>query len=302
MAMRHVLVIKLGALGDVLLAQGALADLRRFHAGARITLLTRRAYAGLMAGCPWIDAIAVDPHPPRWRLDRWWRLRGMLRGLAAEAVYDLQDSSRSRIYRRWFAGIPWHPLPGCGNALERLAAGLASAGVPCVSTLTPDTGWLAANVSDLTLPTGAVVLLPGSSAKHVHKRWPGYAALATRLVAAGYPVLTVPGPDELDACRNLPGRIVVEADGRPLSIPRLAGVLRQAAVAVGNDSGPTHLAAHLGVATVALFGAHAPAASTGIGRPWVRILEHPDLSGLTVDAVATLVMASSLPGSRSRPG
>ena len=47
--MAAILVVKLGALGDLLLADGALRDLRAHHPGDRIVLLTRRAFAPLMA-------------------------------------------------------------------------------------------------------------------------------------------------------------------------------------------------------------------------------------------------------------
>jgi len=63
----NVLVIKLGALGDIVFADGALQDIRAWHPGAHITLLTRRGSAALMQRCPWVDAVIADDNAPRWR-------------------------------------------------------------------------------------------------------------------------------------------------------------------------------------------------------------------------------------------
>lgn len=132
-----------------------------------------------------------------------------------------------------------------------------------------------------------VVLLPGSSARLPHKRWPGYAVLAERLISGGKTVVTVPGPDELDLCRSIPG--VTLTGGKWLNYFQLAGVLAGARLVIGNDSGPTHLAAHLGRPTVALFGSHMAARLTGIDRPWVTCVEVPDLTALPVRQVEDVV-------------
>ena len=128
-----------------------------------------------------------------------------------------------------------------------------------------------------------------------HKRWPGYGALAERLVAGGTRVVTVPGPDELDLCRTMPGTMLT--GGKWLNYFQLAGVLAGADLAVGNDSGPTHLSAHLGRPTVALFGSHMAARLTGIDRPNVTCIEVPDLKLLPVERVEAAV-AAHLPKGR----
>lgn len=305
--MATVLVVKLGALGDLLLADGALRDLRTHHPRDRLVLLTRRPFAPLMARCPWVDEVLVDDNAPRWNLPRMARLARRLRGFGFERVYDLQQSRRTAFYRRWLLpAIPWLGTPRrprakrgqAGDAsplIERVAGQLASAGMPTPHTLHPYPAWLEEPLpghlaSRLMAPY--IVLLPGSSARHRHKRWPHYHALAVALQAEGHRVVSVPGPDELDEMDRLPGDVLLDGD-RPLSLGMLASVLRGAAFVVGNDSGPTHLAAHLGCRGVALHGEQGPSPrQTGILRPGFTACEASPLASLPVSSVMAILHAA----------
>lgn len=291
--MATVLVVKLGALGDLLLADGALRDLRAHHRGDRIVLLTRRPFATLMTRCPHVDEVVVDDNAPRWRLDRMAALARTLRGYRfGHRAYDLQNSRRSAFYARWLLpGVHWstsESASGRGAAaapvLERHAAQLAEAGVPVLQARAPYPDWLAEPLPpalSARLRPPYVVLLPGASARHPEKRWPGYAGLADLLQADGLQVLGVPGPDEMHALAAMPGEVLLDG-GRPLSIPHLATLLRGARYVVGNDSGPTHLAAHLGCRGLALFdGRGNPPEQTGILRP-------PSFSALAGTPLASL--------------
>jgi hypothetical protein len=64
-------------------------------------------------------------------------------------------------------------------------------------------------------------------------------------------------------------------------------VLRGAALVIGNDSGPTHLAAHLGCRGLALFDGSGPSpAQVGIERlPRFSALVATPLAGLGADEV-----------------
>jgi heptosyltransferase-1 len=103
---------------------------------------------------------------------------------------------------------------------------------------------------------GIAMLNPGAGWKS--KRWPaaGYAFLSDRLSRDyGLQVVLNSGPGEETLARE-----VQEAcrQSRPLvysgAIPGLIALLRRARLAVGPDTGPLHLAAALGVPTVALYG------------------------------------------------
>jgi ADP-heptose:LPS heptosyltransferase len=108
-----------------------------------------------------------------------------------------------------------------------------------------------------------VVLHP--SATDPRRRWPAdrFGAVATSLAQQGIGVAVVGDPDEtaladevVAAARaGLPADAadhVVSLAGR-LTLPQLAGVLAVADVVLANDSGPRHIAAALGTATVGIF-------------------------------------------------
>ncbi|MEZ5541534.1 MAG: glycosyltransferase family 9 protein [Pseudomonadota bacterium] len=267
---RRILIIKLGAFGDLLLADGAIRDICAHHAGDAITILTGPAYRKLYARHPLVQQVLVDPRAPRWRLDRLYRLNRTVAFDTFDIIYDLQKSARTGFYFRLFVRraawsgrvrgcalpftLPERPL----TLQEEYAIQLEAAGVPVRYTGSPDLAWMVDDVAAVLAAAGVgdryVVLLPGASARHAHKCWPHYAELGCQLLAAGYPVVTVPGPADLALCRTMPGTMLT-GTGPYLDYFQLAGVLRGAAFVVGNDSGPTHLAALLGTPGVALFGA-----------------------------------------------
>ena len=115
-------------------------------------------------------------------------------------------------------------------------------------------------------PAEAVVLQPGAGS--ATKAWPGFATLARRLRDAGMPVVALAGPGRRPAVEALsgPGRWTEDALARDWPLPRVAALLSVARAAVGNDSGPTHLAAAVGCPTVALFGPTDPAVWAPLGR------------------------------------
>jgi ADP-heptose:LPS heptosyltransferase len=295
--MQRILVIKHGAFGDVIQCDGALRDIRAPHAGDEIVVLTTPAYAKIFGRCPHVDRVLVDPRAPRWRLDRMSALRDELRREKFTRVYDLQNSARTAFYFRWFLrDVDWSgTAPGCAlphraddpktiRTLDRLAGQLRDAGVPIVHTLAPDVGWMADDVSALLADVRRpyVVLVPGSSARHPQKRWPQYDALARKLMETGYDVVSAPGPD--DTGPDLPGH-VLRGKGF-LDWFQLAGVMKGAAFVIGNDTGPTHLASHLGVRGLALFGSHMPAERTGVVREGFAAIEVEDLQTLGVARVS----------------
>ncbi|BCO31972.1 heptosyltransferase [Thiohalobacter sp. COW1] len=289
----NILVIRHGAFGDLIQCSGALADLRASHRDARITLLTEPAYRALMQRCPHLDAVIPDARLPLRRLREQLALRRQLRAEGFDRVYDLQSSDRTALYRRLFLpGIPWSRDTGTvapeDPDQERYRAQLAAAGVPVVHTPAPDVGWMADDVTALLDAAGVrrpyIVLIPGSAARHPHKRWPHYAELAAALQARGHEVVTAPGPDELELARTIPGHTLTGPDGY-LNWFQLAGVLRRAAFVVGNDTGPSHLAACLGTPGLALFGPHTTPRRTGILRPQFDAMAVPDLNALSVEAV-----------------
>jgi ADP-heptose:LPS heptosyltransferase len=216
-------------------------------------------------------------------------------------VYDLQNSARTAFYFRWFfRGTNWSgTAPGASHphlaknpkkirSLDRMASQLRDAGLAVRHTLHPDISWLADDVTELLAQNSIrqpyIVLIPGSSARHPHKRWPYYPELARRLAEDGFQIVIAPGPDEKDIAETIACTVLRGPNGF-VSWYKLAGLMKGAAFVVGNDTGPSHLAAHLGTPGIALFGPHTTADRTGIERENFSAIEVAHLDALPVERV-----------------
>jgi ADP-heptose:LPS heptosyltransferase len=285
-AISRVLIIKLGAFGDVIIAQNKIKLIRNAHPSATLTVLTTAPFAELMRRNPQIDRVIVDRRAHRLKFWHLLRSRNTLRSVDADCVYDLQGSRRMQMYRRWIGrDVPWHV--GTRH--------LSAPGQTDVARV--DLEWLAEPVDELLKAYGVaepfVFLVPGCSARNQYKRWPHFDALARSLASRGYACVTAPGPDEIDTCRGVTATMLMNrgADGRerPLSIPQLAGLAKRACFVVGNDTGPTHLCAFSGRPGLAIFGPFTPASQVGIDRFWPCI-EVQDLDALSPVQVLEAVL------------
>src|ERR1700761_2230819 len=95
---RRILVIKLSALGDFVLALAAMKRIRQAHPKAHITLLTTPPFEALAKASPYFNAVETDGRPEGFA--QWMALRKRLRGAGYDRVYDLQTSSQTnRIFQ-----------------------------------------------------------------------------------------------------------------------------------------------------------------------------------------------------------
>jgi len=297
----NVLVIRLGALGDLVQCFDAFHAVRARHAAARVTLLTGPAFAGFARAMPWFDAVMEDA---RGRSPlHYLRMRARLRAGGFDRVYDLQNKPRTARYR-WLMGpgrrpawsgaapgaeFPLPDLAGLHNR-DRYLAQLRAAGVPDAGAA--DLSWLDGDVAGL-VPAGPFALLvPGCSPHLPHKRWPAerYAALGRRLLARGMaPVLAGTGADRDAADAILAGCPgAVDLVGRT-SLGQLAALARRAAAAVGNDTGPVFLAAALGCPTLMLMSHHTDPVRSAPWGPRAAWLKRDDLGTLEVEAVEAAI-------------
>jgi ADP-heptose:LPS heptosyltransferase len=296
-----ILVIKLGALGNIILSLSAFAAIRAGHPDARISLLTTAPYAAWLATAPWFDEVLVDQRPPWWNLPELHRLRRMLIQPKFSRVYDLQTSGRSSRYFQLFprqARPEWSGIaPGCSHPdrdpnrgrlhdNDRQAGQLRQAGI--LSVPPADLSWCGGDISRFRLPRDFVVLVPGSAPHRPEKRWPGfrYQELAEALRAQGLTPVVVGSMAEAAIARDVPAAINLTGQ---TSFGDLADLGRAARVAVGNDTGPMHLLAAAGCPVVALFSGESDPALCAPRGPDVRVLRRPVLASLTLETVLAVL-------------
>ncbi len=297
----RILVIRLSALGDIVLCFQAFHEIRLAHPNAKIALLTMPAFAGFARSMPWFDEVLIDERAPAWRLDAWWSLVASVRRFNPTRVYDLQGKRRQNILfaltggpfgREWSGAAPFgshgrmEPPPTDIHFTDFVADQLRRAGVPPAPPF--DLGWLDAPLDGLTLPPRYIVTVPGCGAGRDYKRWPveRYAELARRFQARGIGAVAIGTATDVEtiaALRSLAPE-VVDLGGRT-SLLQLGSLARRSVGVVGNDSGPTHLMAAVGAPTLALISERVNAVWSAPRGLRARGLQGRPLAALGVDEV-----------------
>ena len=298
-SLQRILVIKLGALGDFVLALGPCAAIRNHHPHARIILLTSAPYVDLADASGYFDEVWIDDRMPWWRPDSWLALRRRLRSVGFDRVYDLQTSDRSGWYFRLIGRhTEWSGIvDGCSHphdnpdrdrmhTLERQAEQLAIAGIETVPP--PGLAWATAKIDQFEIVTPSVLIAPGGAAHRLGKRWPAssYLALASALVEAGYQPVLIGTSAELEFSQYIVAGCggVKDLTGRT-TLLEVAELARVASAAVGNDTGPMHIAAAAGCRSVVLFSSDSDPALTAPRGKIVTVLRRETLADLPVDDV-----------------
>jgi ADP-heptose:LPS heptosyltransferase len=308
---RRCLVVHPGALGDVLLARPALAHLRDL--GYRTTLAVAPRLVPLFAASGLVDD-ARDLE--RLGLSALFEDPPAETGLATLAGYDAvvswlgagEPGYRAALGRLGRPTVVARSTPPAGrpchvsrHLLETLAPlGPVPDGVPPPPALAVSSAERAAALAWLEargLAADASAVLQAGAGSRA-KAWPGFPALAARLRRAGCPLVALAGPADRASIDRLlaDGAVAPDRVARDWPLERVAGLLTLARGLVGNDSGPTHLAAAVGCPTVAVFGPTDPLRWAPLGRR-VRVVA-PGAGGPGwpgVDAVA-LALAVVAPG------
>ncbi len=321
---KSVLVIKLSALGDFVMAFPAFARIRAAHPDARITLLTTPPFESLAKLSPYFDAVDTGGRPGGPAA--WLALVARLRKARFDRVYDLQTNDRTNLLFQALRPSPpaWSgvalgaSLPHRNRArasmhpLERHAEQLAHAGVwpdaptAPLSAEPPDISWILKEAQAKARPTArpsarpqrpTALMIPGSSAHRTEKRWPvaSYGALAGRLEAEGFDVLILGGLQEAELARGIQRNAPRARDltGRT-DFAQIAALGARAAVAIGNDTGPVHLIAAAGAPTIVLFSsASTPELSAPRGH--VNVFQAPDLKDVPVETVLASALSLARP-------
>ena len=267
---KDILIIKLGALGDVVMATGLIRQIRLRHEKCKHSLITSPAYAGLFSAWPGLEVKAYDRKSPLATLSviNWIRQKKFRR------VYDLQSNDRTRIICS-LSGVPeragnhphypynLHPgtrYTGQCHIHDRMLEILTAAGIT-VSAADP---YLAPTQTDRDMVSSwlkqqgllhkkLAIMHAGTSGRRQEKRWPYFSDLAVCLKAREYLTIWTGGEDDIKQNSRLAQTAGVNAAG-VFSLAGLVALTAHAEFAVTNDSGPMHALACGDIPVYGLFG------------------------------------------------
>ena len=304
--MSNILIIKHGSLGDIAQASGAIQDISENHKDDQIHLLTTKLYYDLFKKNPHISNVILDKRLSKLNLIYLYSLMKSIKKHSFSKIYDLQNSSRTSFYKRilfpnaakdiWSSTETTLPAGTTkqdfekDSVLERFVHQLKSSGLNTIHTMKPDFKWSSSDISQIKNYYELdkyIVLFPFCSPHLTLKKWPYYNELINLIYEKlnnTYKVVLSPGPNEIKEASNINALSVLD-NGKALDISQLSSLIKDSSFVIANDTGPAHMAAHLGSKGLALFGAHTTAYKVSIERENFKPIQVSDLSNLSAEKV-----------------
>lgn len=221
-------------------------------------------------------------------------------------VYDLQNSSRTSFYKKilfpkatkekWSSTETTLPEGTTKqdfdkeSVLKRLDYQLKSSGINTIHTIKPDFTWSVTDISQIKNYyelDNYIILFPFCSPHLISKKWPYYNDLIKLIKEKfknKFKIIVAPGPNEIKEASNINSLCILD-NGKALDISQLASLIKDSSFVVSNDTGPAHIAAHLGSKGLALFGSHVTAYKVSMERENFRAIQVTDLTKLSAEKV-----------------
>ena len=298
----NILIIKHGALGDLIQITNALKSIRHKYPESKITLLTDIKFKFFSDRIIFIDEIIYENRPSFLRIDEWLIIILKIARRNFNIVFDLQNSDRTSVYyffiRLFNSKVIWsgnrkggkykyHPKNFESVPIkDRIKNQLALMNIEIDDN--PDISWML-NKNIINLPNNDfVILLPGSSLEHKHKRWPAekFAELANHLKERNIDSIILGQShsegEELKKIKLLAPKII---DFSNQDLDCLATTASKAIGAIGNDTGPTFIAAAVGCPITWLLSSHTDPNITQLLGSKVNTLKKDNISDITTDEV-----------------
>ena len=308
----RLLVVRLGAMGDILHALPAVTALRLAHPGWVIDWVVEPRWQGLFSAedglgravsQPLVDRIHFAPTKD-WRkaplsektLREIKLLRRTLRDGHYDAVLDLQGAIRSAVVgrmancrrligeaeprervARWFyservATRGKHVIEQDVELAAAVAGDELTPGMPLLPTFPVAEAWADAVVGG---SRAAVLINPGAG--WGAKRWPveRYSAVANELIAKGFRAVVNAGPGELELAEAISRATGGAATLLTCSLVQLISLTRRVGLVIAGDTGPLHLACALGRPVVGIYGPTDPSRNGPFGTKY-KVLRSPE--------------------------
>ena len=304
--MSNILIIKHGSLGDIAQACGAIQDISENHNNDQIYLLTTKPYFDLFKKNPHIADVILDKRLSRFNLIYLYFLMRKIKQLKISKVYDLQNSSRTSFYKKilfpnsnfntWSSSETTIPKDKTKeefdkkSVLERFNHQLQTSEINIKHTMFPDFSWSCTDISKIKSEYKLekyIVLFPFCSPHLSQKKWPYYNELIEKIKSQyndQFQIVVAPGPKEINESKDINALCILD-NGKALDISQLSSLIKDSSFIIANDTGPAHMAAHLGSKGLTLFGSHTTAYKVSIERENFKAIQVNDLAKLSTDKV-----------------
>ena len=301
--MSNILIIKHGALGDLIQANGAIEDIKKSNVKSNVVLLTSYQYHDFMIKCPYVDEVIVDKRLPRWNLIYLYKLKKKLTSYNFTHVFDLQNSSRTKFYNKYLINFAiWSSTettlePGQLKSdfdeepvLKRMEIQLKKSGIKTKNVKKSNLNWAVSDISHITknyIKKKYILIFPFCSPKLITKKWPYYSVLVSQLKAkyqSKYHIFVAPGPKEIEESKSLNAKVILD-NGKSLIITELISLIKGASFVIANDTGPAHICSHINKAGLVLFGSHTSAHKVSIESEKFKSISVSDLNLLQTETV-----------------
>jgi len=300
--MSNILIIKHGSLGDIVQISGVIRDIKETYNDKKIFILTTLPYVELLSKCPYLDGVLIDKRLPRWNIFYLVKLKKLLSKFNFSYVYDLQNSSRTSFYRKFLLNSSnWSSTETIlkkgekkkdfdnESVLERFKIQLENSNIKTKYSLVPNFSWAKVNVDKIVnkyFGKKFILLFPFCSPQLSHKKWPYFNDLIKIIKSkhANFEIAIAPGSTEIDEAKKIQA-ISITSNEKSLNIMELAGLITKASYVIANDTGPAHMAAHLGQIGAVLFGPHTTAKKVSIETDKFKAISIDNLNHLTAEDV-----------------
>ncbi len=276
---KRILVIRFGAIGDIILTFPAIRALKKAWPDTHITYLTKKHFACLVQPQSSVDSVlCLEPN------ESIQSLRKKVSSAGIDGIIDLHVQMRSKALRR-FNSIPTLAAKTPRSIWESTSVRLGWARHEPKSQIVEDHHQVIDAVVGHKVPRETIQfevspnqkalardrlvkagfnfeqktlgISPG--ANWFTKRWPAekFSEIAKRAKAKGFQVLTIGSPAEEPLAQQILSQVEV-CSVFDAPIEELGALIQHTSLYIANDSGPMHIARGLGIPTVAIFGSTSP--------------------------------------------